>query len=336
MSGDYQTAERMRLKLEAIPLPDLHGMSVLDVGCDHGFWSFLAADRGARRVVGLDRNRKIQGEWVDLIKRNQTLANHQCSADVRFYETDIGKSWRTFGSFDVVFMFSLYHHIFNNVGEHEPIWFWLWQQMNKGSVLLWENPMNISDPVARNHITSNLHHLYHSSAILEAAKHYFYGEMIGPALHSPTREVWQFTPKRIERNVIPCVVREGSGGATRAFTFADCRRIREIENGLGLHAYPGSLNLHAFEPKLDWDKNYYPIQLMDVINRKLGFNSDWGPRTCRLYPLTMQTHMGESSVPVYAMRFHKDTYPRGLIEVIAEGKLRHLLTNNFTEVTGWV
>ncbi len=35
-------------------VPDLHGKSVLDVGCNGGFYSIEARKRGARRVVGID------------------------------------------------------------------------------------------------------------------------------------------------------------------------------------------------------------------------------------------------------------------------------------------
>ena len=45
---------RMTDKLKAIPLPDLTGKRVLDIGCDHGFWTFLSAEK-AKKVVALDR-----------------------------------------------------------------------------------------------------------------------------------------------------------------------------------------------------------------------------------------------------------------------------------------
>jgi 2-polyprenyl-3-methyl-5-hydroxy-6-metoxy-1,4-benzoquinol methylase len=47
----YQTPQRMSAKLKAIPLPFMLGRRVLDVGCDAGFFSFLAAERGASEVV---------------------------------------------------------------------------------------------------------------------------------------------------------------------------------------------------------------------------------------------------------------------------------------------
>jgi tRNA (mo5U34)-methyltransferase len=44
-----------QLELGALQLPDLTGKTVLDVGAWDGYYSFLAEQRGARRVVALDR-----------------------------------------------------------------------------------------------------------------------------------------------------------------------------------------------------------------------------------------------------------------------------------------
>jgi 2-polyprenyl-3-methyl-5-hydroxy-6-metoxy-1,4-benzoquinol methylase len=43
-------------KLLALKLPSFQGKSVLDVGCNEGFFSFEAARGGAARVLGIDRN----------------------------------------------------------------------------------------------------------------------------------------------------------------------------------------------------------------------------------------------------------------------------------------
>lgn len=46
-------------KLAAVRLPDLAGKTFLDVGCNEGFFCFEALNRGARQVVGIDRNEKF-------------------------------------------------------------------------------------------------------------------------------------------------------------------------------------------------------------------------------------------------------------------------------------
>ena len=47
IAPDYQTLRRMAAKLQAVPLPELRGKRVLDVGCDAGAWCWLAAEQGA-------------------------------------------------------------------------------------------------------------------------------------------------------------------------------------------------------------------------------------------------------------------------------------------------
>ena len=93
--------ERLRLKMNAIPLPDLHDKEVLDIGCDFGFWSFLAASLGAKRVLGLDRNRSVKGTgFVNLVEMNRQNAQENGLPACDFAEVNIGKQWREFGRFD--------------------------------------------------------------------------------------------------------------------------------------------------------------------------------------------------------------------------------------------
>jgi SAM-dependent methyltransferase len=57
--GDTKGGSNSALKLECLKLkrlgPDLRGKSVLDLGCNEGFFSGVALERGAKRVVGVDR-----------------------------------------------------------------------------------------------------------------------------------------------------------------------------------------------------------------------------------------------------------------------------------------
>src|ERR1051325_10249018 len=50
--GDYPMVKWRRFA-SAIP-DDLHGMTVLDIGCNGGFYSIEMKRRGADRVVGID------------------------------------------------------------------------------------------------------------------------------------------------------------------------------------------------------------------------------------------------------------------------------------------
>lgn len=85
-------------------IPDsLTGMDVLDVGCAEGFFSFLAEERGARRVLGIDMIPKR-------VKRFRYAAERRgsrCRARVmNVYDVS-----EELGSFDVVFFFAVYHHL---------------------------------------------------------------------------------------------------------------------------------------------------------------------------------------------------------------------------------
>jgi tRNA (mo5U34)-methyltransferase len=52
--GDYPTVKWQRFA-DAIPA-DLHGKSVLDIGCNGGFYAIEMKRRGADRVIGIDEN----------------------------------------------------------------------------------------------------------------------------------------------------------------------------------------------------------------------------------------------------------------------------------------
>jgi tRNA (mo5U34)-methyltransferase len=87
----------------AVP-DDLRGQTVLDIGCNGGFYSFELKRRGAARVVGIDH---------DPVYLNQAkFAREQLKLDVEFMQGDVYEIDRIVGGeqFDyVVFMGVLYH-----------------------------------------------------------------------------------------------------------------------------------------------------------------------------------------------------------------------------------
>ncbi len=189
-AGDYQTERRMGLKRKAIPLPNLKDKRVLDVGCDHGYWSHLAAMQGAAHVLGVDRGRYVRGAGhVDLVERNNAQGWERCE----FVYADLGKQWPRFGKFDVVFCFSLYHHWYGQCGKHERIWKWLARHVAVGGVLLWEGPVDTRDSTAKQ-VTEGVGN-YTRASILGAAKIPFNVQIVGDALHRAYREVWCCTLK---------------------------------------------------------------------------------------------------------------------------------------------
>lgn len=317
--GDYQTPERMKKKLAAVPLPDLRGKSVLDVGCDHGAWCALALERGATRVVGIDRGRDVRGEgFVDLALRNRSEI-----VEAEFRKLELGRQWDLLGLFDVVLMLNLYHHVFNVCEDHEAIWFWLSKHVV--GELLWENPTSTVDGVARKDIRPSLHAAYNERAIREAAERYFDIEVVGQGWTS-SRVVWRCRPKLSTVHSF-ATVKSGAGGASKAFAYAEERRAKEIDIALGFYPVNGSLNLQADEA-FHWDRRYFRAQILDVKDRKKGLASEWHERWCRFYPVFVED---DGHRYAYAMRFENEhyasgkPYPETLIELISAVHLRTAL-----------
>jgi tRNA (mo5U34)-methyltransferase len=88
---------------DALP-DDLSGHTVLDVGCNGGFYSFELKRRGASRVVGVDHD--------PVYLAQAQFARDQLGLDVEFVQGDVYEIDRIVGGekFDViVFMGVLYH-----------------------------------------------------------------------------------------------------------------------------------------------------------------------------------------------------------------------------------
>ncbi len=312
--------ERMRAKMDAIPLPDLKGKNVLDVGCDYGFWSFLASNLGADKVLGIDRGRPVQGQYCDVVKANRELATHHSNLKNCYFEPmNAGKQWIECGAFDVIFLFSLYHHIFENCGDHRTIWFWLWRQLAEGGVLLWENPLDVSDGVVQANVGKEKHAFYTKDIILGAAAEYFKIEYVGPAKHETTRSVYRFTLKDRDCSRQSGLMEPGAGGATKAFQYAEGRRAHEIKRLLGFLPVPGSLNV-KLDSAFDFGRDYYRAEILDVKVRAAGFESAWEPRPCRFYPLKI------NGFHAFAMRFEGEAnYADNFVEIIAPVRLRDMI-----------
>jgi len=86
-----------RAKLMAFRLPPLQGLSVLDVGCNEGYYCGVAARAGATRVVGLDGNR----DFIAAAKRRFPNIEFLC------------RSWDSLPDeqFDLVLFTSGFHYL---------------------------------------------------------------------------------------------------------------------------------------------------------------------------------------------------------------------------------
>jgi len=85
-------------------LPDLRGKTVLDVGCNAGFYAFEAKRRGAKRVLGVDGQRQHvrQGLFVRKV----------LGLDVEFRRVNVYElNPRTVGQFDITLALGLLYHL---------------------------------------------------------------------------------------------------------------------------------------------------------------------------------------------------------------------------------
>jgi tRNA (mo5U34)-methyltransferase len=82
---------------------DFSGKTVLDVGCNAGYYSFVAKSRGARRVVGieLDRHFVRQAEYLSIL----------LGLAVQFVHDDVHNVDARLGIFDIVICSGLLYHI---------------------------------------------------------------------------------------------------------------------------------------------------------------------------------------------------------------------------------
>jgi tRNA (mo5U34)-methyltransferase len=98
--GDYPAVKWQRFA-DAIP-QDLSGRSVLDVGCNGGFYSIEMKRRGAARVVGVDSDARYLAQ--------ARFAAEIQGADIEFREMSVYELPSLGETFDVVlFMGVLYH-----------------------------------------------------------------------------------------------------------------------------------------------------------------------------------------------------------------------------------
>lgn len=99
--GDYPACKFSRFA-DALP-DDLAGRSVLDIGCNAGFYSIEMKRRGAGRVVGIDHDPRY-------LAQARLVADRLGHRDIAFRQLDVHDVARLGERFDLVlFMGVLYH-----------------------------------------------------------------------------------------------------------------------------------------------------------------------------------------------------------------------------------
>lgn len=99
--GDYPQI-KWRTFAHAVP-EDLTGKSVLDIGCNAGFYSIEMKRRGAARVVGIDSDEKYLAQ--------ARFAAEVCEADIEFYELSAYDVGRLGEKFDLVLFMGVFYHL---------------------------------------------------------------------------------------------------------------------------------------------------------------------------------------------------------------------------------
>lgn len=99
--GDYPAAKWQNFQ-DAIP-KDLTGMSVLDIGCNGGFYSIEMKRRGARRVLGIDHD----DQYLDQAR----FAAQVLGLDIGFERMSVYDVPKLGERFDLVLFMGVFYHL---------------------------------------------------------------------------------------------------------------------------------------------------------------------------------------------------------------------------------
>jgi len=127
--GDYPQVKYERFR-DALPR-DLSGWSVLDIGCNAGFYSFEMKRRGASRVLGIDTD--------DHYLRQARFAAEVSEMDVDFERLPVWDVASLGEKFDLVIFMGVLYHLrhpllaLDLIHEHVAKDLFLFQSMQRGS-----------------------------------------------------------------------------------------------------------------------------------------------------------------------------------------------------------
>jgi tRNA (mo5U34)-methyltransferase len=127
--GDYPRVKWERFR-RAIPL-DMRGMTVLDIGCNAGFYSMEMKSRGAERVLGID--------WDEDYLAQARFAADVCEMDVEFRRMSVWQIGELREKFDLVIFMGVLYHLrhpllaLDLIHEHVAKDLLLFQSLQRGS-----------------------------------------------------------------------------------------------------------------------------------------------------------------------------------------------------------
>jgi tRNA (mo5U34)-methyltransferase len=137
--GDYPRI-KWRNFAQAIPA-DLQGRTVLDIGCNAGFYSIEMKRRGAARVVGIDSDEAYLAQ--------ARFAAEVCGVDIELRELSVYDVASLGERFDVVLFMGVLYHLrhpllaLDLIHEHVARDLFIFQSMQRGS--------NDVEPLKENH-----------------------------------------------------------------------------------------------------------------------------------------------------------------------------------------
>jgi tRNA (mo5U34)-methyltransferase len=99
--GDYPSVKWQRFA-HALP-EDLGGQSVLDIGCNGGFYAIEMKRRGAARVVGIDEDERYLAQ--------ARLAAEVCDADIELMKLSVYEVEKLAARFDLVLFMGVFYHL---------------------------------------------------------------------------------------------------------------------------------------------------------------------------------------------------------------------------------
>jgi SAM-dependent methyltransferase len=171
---NLEPGEKMQQKLEALDglLPEVHAGSVLDIGTNLGFFSFLMEKRGASSVLGVEKDKR-RLNWC---RQFATATN----STVRFVEQFSGD----LGRFDLVLCMSVGHYLYG--GDFQKLAQGLAALTAPGGLCIYEGPLDRSDYIA-DRIRLNWTKELVEGSLADAFDGCGYH---GPSVHASTRYVY--------------------------------------------------------------------------------------------------------------------------------------------------
>lgn len=127
--GDYPE-NKWRNFANALPA-DLHGKTVLDIGCNAGFYSIEMKRRGADRVVGVD--------FDEAYLAQARFAAEMCNAEIEFRKLSVYDVATLEEKFDLVLFLGVFYHLrhpllaLDLIHEHVAKDLFVFQSMQRGS-----------------------------------------------------------------------------------------------------------------------------------------------------------------------------------------------------------